>query len=216
MKWFQLDSDTPNDPKIRAVLDRFGNAGFGALVRLWCFIASQGKRPGQSVGSSGRKIPKAYLIAATGLTESDFDLLLSELLQNGHIAEQRWEKNGIVDLPAMRRRADTYTRRKFEHSSNNVRVQDNTVQDKVHKYSARSRARSFGPPKTKKSHDPYRVILKLVHEVIHETPRSQRSFANLTEPVKARCAQCQIPYDAEVIRRALESALSTPEKWRHA
>jgi hypothetical protein len=127
MRWFQVDSDAPNDPKIRAVLERFGNAGFGALVRLWCFIANHGKRPGQSVETNGSKIPKAFLVEATGLSESEFDLLLSELLRNKHIAEVKWKKRGIVEFPAMRRRADTYTKRVFEHSSNNVRVQYKTV-----------------------------------------------------------------------------------------
>jgi Domain of unknown function (DUF4373) len=122
MRWFQVDSDAPNDPKIRAVLERFGNAGFGALVRLWCFIASHGKQPGQSIDATGRKIPKQFLVDATGLSEPDFDDLLRELVRTNHVQKGKWRKNKIVEFPAMRRRADTYTKRVFEHSSNNVRV----------------------------------------------------------------------------------------------
>jgi hypothetical protein len=152
MKWFQLDSDTPDDPRIRAVLARFGNAGLGALLRLWCFVANHGKRPGQSVDSDGRKIPKPVLVEATGLSEAEFDALLLLLSENGHIVELIWRKKGIVEIPAMRRRVDTYTKRVFEHSSNKVL------------YSTRQDSTNSTPLPPLKGGRPSRAALQLAKE----------------------------------------------------
>lgn len=136
MKWFQVDASTPADPKIQCVLARFGNAGLGMLLRLWCFVAAHGKRkPGWSLDTSGKPIPRASLVAATGASEPEFKQLIAELTRNGHVVESMWKKRGVIVIPAMSRRADTYAMRRvrtlFEHSSNKLHVQDSTVQYKV-------------------------------------------------------------------------------------
>ncbi len=134
MKWFQLDSNMPDDPKIRAVLARFGNEGLGMLLRLWCYVAAHGTRkPGWSLDSRGKPIDKAAMVEATGAPEEKFDDLLKVCARFGHIKHFEWEKRGVVAFPAMSRRADSYTQRRvrtnFEQGSNKVHVQDSTVQD---------------------------------------------------------------------------------------
>lgn len=112
MKWIQLDSDTIYDPKIQDVLIKFGNAGFGALVRLWLVVSRQGKgKPGVSVDSGGKPLPKPQLLAAVGVTEPEFDAIVETLCVNNHINAEKWRQEGIVESPAMARRADTYTKR---------------------------------------------------------------------------------------------------------
>ena len=81
MNWFQLDSDTPGDPRIRYILEKFGNSGLGALLRLWCFIADHGKRPGWGIDSHGKPFKKAILVQATGLTDQEYTDLTLELAE---------------------------------------------------------------------------------------------------------------------------------------
>jgi hypothetical protein len=107
----QLDSNAPNDPKIRSVLKKFGNEGFGTLIRLWCFVAAHGtKKPGWSLDSSGKPIDKAVLVDAAGTSEKKFDDLLREITLNGHVKKIPYLKRGVIVFPAMCRRADPYTR----------------------------------------------------------------------------------------------------------
>jgi hypothetical protein len=139
VKWFQVDSDTPNDPKIRALIRTLGNEGMGALFRLWCHIANHGARPGWSVDTAGRPIPVDELVEATGLERPEFDQLVLNSVQLGHFKKLPWEKRNVIAIPAMERRADTYTKRTVrsgvEHTSNNGRrVFDNkTVQHSTNK-----------------------------------------------------------------------------------
>jgi hypothetical protein len=149
MKWFQLDTDTPQDPRIVEVLERMGNEGFGGLIRLWCFVANHGKKPGWSVDSRRRPIQKQALIHASGLPENKFTDLMTILAENGHVSKKRWDTAGLVIFPAMVRRADIYTRRhvrtKFAQRSKFVPVQDKTIQDKEHtRAGARGSLRSPG------------------------------------------------------------------------
>lgn len=129
MKWFKLDSDTPNDPKIRSVLAKFGNDGFGILIRLWCYIAAHGTRkPGWSLDSLGKPIDKPVLIEAAGTSEENFDELMRECIRNGHFLKKPWKKRNVIAIPAMSRRADTYTHRhvrtNFEQTSNKVLLEE--------------------------------------------------------------------------------------------
>src|SRR5262245_39750195 len=200
MRWFQLDANCTSDPRILAVIRKFGNQGLGALIRLWCFIAEHGKQPGKSVDASGRRIPKAFLIHATGLNESEFDLLLSEIAENGHIVEHRWRKHLIVEIPAMARRADTYSKRVFEHSSKNVRV--HTIPDYTKGKNSALRARGPSGPGNGK------ILRRVIHEVIAGQQSGHPSFSDLKEAAKAACAKYHIPYDATGIGKELESALA--------
>jgi hypothetical protein len=205
MRWFQLDSDTPEDPKIQDILATFGNAGFGALVRLWCFTAKHGARPGWTIDSRGRPIRRSFLVAATGLSDRDFDLLIGQSRENKLVNVRMTKRGPVFWFPAMSRRTDEYTKKVVRtmsgQSPDNVRQQYITRQDKVIKNSARPRAVPS---------DSYRVVLKLVHQAILGTP--DRSFANLKDIVKSQCAQHQIAYDADVVAKAIESALTSTRK----
>lgn len=112
MKWFRMDSDTPSHPTSRRVIRNLGNAGFGALVRLWCFTAQFGKlEAGRCVDSDGDPIPQEDLIDACGLESDDFDALVAILLFTKCIDRDAWEKKGEMKFPGMMSRADTYTKK---------------------------------------------------------------------------------------------------------
>jgi hypothetical protein len=134
VKWFQVDSDTPNDPKVRAIIRQLGNDGFGGLVRLWCHIANHGARPGWSVNTAGKPIPLEELIEASGLDPAKFEQLVLISVQIGHFEKRPWDSRQVIAIPAMARRADTYTKRTvrtgFEHASK--RVQSNFANKTVH------------------------------------------------------------------------------------
>lgn len=111
MKWFQLDADAPEDPKIRAVVRALGVEGFGGLVGLWCHVAKHGRKPGQAIDSRGAPFPVDDLVAATGLPPEKFDALIDVCTRSGHFRRDVWELHGGVWIPAMERRADRYTQR---------------------------------------------------------------------------------------------------------
>lgn len=111
MKWFQLDSDCPDDPKIRAVVRALGVEGFGGLVSLWCHIAKHGRKPGQGIDSRGAPLPLDDLIAATGLTADQFATLVELCTRSGHFRRDAWERYHGIWIPAMERRADRYSQR---------------------------------------------------------------------------------------------------------
>lgn len=111
MKWFQLDADAPDDPKIRAVVRALGVEGFGGLVGLWCHIARHGRRPGQAIDSRGAPLPIEDLVAATGLPADKFDELIDVCTRTGHFRRDVWTMYRGIWIPAMERRADRYARR---------------------------------------------------------------------------------------------------------
>jgi len=111
VRWFQLDADTPDDPKIRAVVRELGVEGFGGLVGLWCHIAKHGRAPGQSIDSRGAPFPVDDLVAATGLPRDKFDELVAVCIRVGHFSRDQWEREGRIWIPAMERRADRYQKR---------------------------------------------------------------------------------------------------------
>lgn len=137
MKWFQVDSDTPNDPKIRAVYRGLGLEGIGGLFLLWCFIADHGtKRPGWSIDSKG-PIPIDDLRDACKLDEQKFHELVAICTSSGHFDERRWQSKNVIAIRAMARRADTYTKRnvrtRFEDAAKSSRrmFANKTTQDKT-------------------------------------------------------------------------------------
>lgn len=138
MKWFQVDADTPGDPKIKAVVRELGPAGMGALFFLWCHIADHGtRRAGWSLNSLGHPIPVAELQEVSRLTESEFIKLTTICTSTGHWLKRPWDMRQVIAIPAMTRRADTYTKRQMrrggEVSSNNGRSNfDNSTVQTVH------------------------------------------------------------------------------------
>ena len=93
MKWYRMDSDTPNHPTSRRVIRKLGNEGLGALVRLWCFAAQYGKgeTPGRCVDSDGDSIQLEDLVDASGLTDEQFRALVAVLLDTKCIDAEAWE-----------------------------------------------------------------------------------------------------------------------------
>jgi hypothetical protein len=111
VKWFQLDSDMPDDPKIRAVARELGPAGIGGLVGVWCHVAKHGRLPGQGIDRHGAPLPIDDLLAASQLTPDQFATLVDVCLRTGHFRRDVWEQHQGIWVPAMERRADRYTRR---------------------------------------------------------------------------------------------------------
>lgn len=122
MKWFQVDSDTPNDPKIKRLLDRSAQAdggpsgaaeAMGRLFLLWCFIANHGQGdPGMAVKADGSPLDWADMAYECRFRdELQLKAFLAEVAMLKLIDPAQWLL-GIVFLPAMRKRADDYAKRK--------------------------------------------------------------------------------------------------------
>lgn len=120
MKWFQVDSDTPNDPKIKAILRTGladptpGQAAAGALLLLWCYIADHGGGdPGEGVDGEGLPLPLREMADECLFpSQESFIDWLTLLCSKRHIDPERWAANQTVVLPAMRTRADAYAKSK--------------------------------------------------------------------------------------------------------
>lgn len=110
VKWFQLESDMPHDPKIRAVTRALGPAGLGGLTAVWCHIARHGASPGRAINSRGEALPLEELQEASGLPADQFGQLLEICLRTRHFKVEEWERCRGIWIPAMERRADRYTK----------------------------------------------------------------------------------------------------------
>jgi hypothetical protein len=111
MKWFQLDTDTPQDPKIRAVTRALGPAGLGGLVGVWCHVAKYGRYPGRGIDRDDEPLPLDDLLEASLLPGEAFHHLVDICLKTGHFQRAAWQQRRGIWIPAMERRGDTYTKR---------------------------------------------------------------------------------------------------------
>jgi hypothetical protein len=111
MKWFQLDSDMPQDPKIRAVIRALGPAGVGGLVGVWCHVARHGNYPGRAVDREYQPLPLDDIADASLLPREQFQQLLEICLGTGHFQREAWQRCRGIWIPAMERRGDTYAKR---------------------------------------------------------------------------------------------------------
>lgn len=102
--WFSVATNVARDDRIGRVLNRFGNAGLGALLRLWAHVAEQGARPGVGVNSDGTPFDEKNLAKATGVSRKYLRELLGIAAKSGHIDRVSWEAKGIVIFPALARR----------------------------------------------------------------------------------------------------------------
>lgn len=218
MKWFQVDSDTPNDPKIRCVLRELGPEGIGGLFLLWCHIADHGiRKPGWSIDSFGKAMPEADLMDASKLSEEKFRDLVRVCLSTGHFLKRPWTTRKVIAIPAMNRRADTYTRRQlrsdFEQGAKPV--QSNFANKTVHTkttHSNKEKARRLSPsPVPDSADDNRRVIRALVRDVVNTHP-DITAFVDLKDLAKDRCAALQLAYDPETVGAALEQVLARKAK----
>jgi hypothetical protein len=118
VKWFQVDGDTPNDPKMKALIRRglapnAGQAAIGAVFLLWCFVAWHGEgEPGEGVRHGGQALDLQDMADECLFDSVDqLKVFLDHLAERGHIDAERW-RGGVVFLPAMHRRGVTYQRSK--------------------------------------------------------------------------------------------------------
>ena len=112
MKWFKLDSATPNHPVSRRVIKEMGTEGFGAMILLWCYVAQYGRDlPGRCVDSDGDPIPKDILVDVSTLTEEGFDRLINILYACKSIDQDAWDVRQELFLKGMRSRGDAYAKR---------------------------------------------------------------------------------------------------------
>lgn len=114
VKWFQTDSDAPNDPKVKAIIRRFEQAGAGALFLLWCHIANHGQgEPGLGVCLDGSPLPLGELADECWFPDVDsLRTFVDFLAEKKHVDPDLWQNRGIVFLPAMWIRAVGYARGK--------------------------------------------------------------------------------------------------------
>jgi|TARA_R110000824_G_scaffold49264_3_gene138297 hypothetical protein len=81
------------------------------LVLLWCFTAAYGRgEPGRAIDSDGDSIDKQDLVAASRMTESEFDQLIDILLEMKSIDADAWSR-GELYFTGMRSRSDGWTQR---------------------------------------------------------------------------------------------------------
>lgn len=124
MKWFQLDSDTPVDPKFARLLQdglseakggTDAHAAFGAAMLLCCFVADHGRgAPGHGVDKNGEPLDLDDMAFATRFKQqAQLVAFLDELAGLRLIDRARWESDRVVVFPAMFNRADEYSRRKW-------------------------------------------------------------------------------------------------------
>jgi len=127
VKWFQTDSDAPNDPKLKAIIRHGveptrGQAAAGATFLLWCYVANHGKgEPGLGIRSDGSPLSLDEM-AGECLFEDVAGLrtFLDYAAGRSHIHPEIWQQQGIVFLPAMWERVSAYYRskaRKLEYST---------------------------------------------------------------------------------------------------
>jgi hypothetical protein len=112
MKWFQLDTDMPHDPRIKAVARSLGVEGVGGLVLLWCHVARYGSEPGVAIDSAGQPLHLDDIQETTQLTREKFHELIDICVKTGHFRRETWEQHHGIWIPALQRRADTYARKR--------------------------------------------------------------------------------------------------------
>lgn len=122
MRWYQVDSDTPNDPKIKRLLQdaavasggpESGAQMVGHLFLVWCFVANHGAQPGLGVKPDGSPLDLKDLAYEAGFrTVNDLCGFLKSMADRGLIGLEEWESDRVVFLPAMKARADAYAKSK--------------------------------------------------------------------------------------------------------
>lgn len=122
MKWFRVDSNTPGSRTARALDRQMGNAGLGAMLKLWCYVAERGGAdPGRAVDSDGHAFTDEDFRDATGLNEAEWETFLAILIDKGHIDRRLWESERVLYLPGMLKRADETTQRRMRDEASKSR-----------------------------------------------------------------------------------------------
>lgn len=120
MKWFQLDSDAPDDPKLKAII-RQGiapnkhQAAAGAIFLLWCYVANHGgsREPGLGVKDNGDPLSELEMMSECFFeSRNALTAFLTDAASLGHIHEGCWTQKRVVFLTAMWKRTATYQKQK--------------------------------------------------------------------------------------------------------
>ena len=127
MRWFQVDTDTSNDDRIRAIVRRVKAERFpglaaawvrvavhGFLLDLWCLTASQAgaREPGFCEIKPGRPYSVESIAEQCHVTAAFAAVVLAAAAAEGHIDQTQWAA-GLVYFPGMAKRADEYTKKKL-------------------------------------------------------------------------------------------------------
>ena len=124
MLWYKMDSNAMEGRTFKRVARRLGNAGVGALVRLYCFSAGHGKdptSPGRCVDSDLEPIPREDLVEASGLSEEDFDALI-ETCVSTKCVDGAWADRGELNFPGMLSRCDEYAAKVMRRLASEART----------------------------------------------------------------------------------------------
>lgn len=115
LSWFPVDIHVRNDPKVRAVRVQYGAAGLGHLLGLWSYIATEGSKTDPGVGLDSAGLPLNLDVMAADLDFphlESFQTFLTALAKLGLIDADAWANQGLVILPAMRKRLAVYQKSK--------------------------------------------------------------------------------------------------------
>lgn len=135
MKWFQTDSDWPDDDRIERIVAGVeaapGEAGpkkgwirvsvRGVLATLWALAAQQDKarEPGYLEQRPGQPIGTARMARYCDVPEPFVVQVLTVAAAEGHILHAEWTTDRLVVFPGLKKRADIYTQRKLLRQGQN-------------------------------------------------------------------------------------------------
>lgn len=108
MRWIEVDVHADSDPKLALVIRRFGNEGYGTLIRLWQLIARKGARPGMAVDGNGVPFELRYMADQVGTSQQYLRSLLTFSAKVEHIDADLWAGDRAVLFPALAKRSRRY------------------------------------------------------------------------------------------------------------
>lgn len=112
MKWFKLDCDFRNDPKILCLTQQFGGKGACSFwVLLLAYVGAHGMPNCEiKVDPFGPHSP--YLLATFVHAKPKVVLTMLEACANlSLINAERWRNDSVISIPNMLKRVDDYTRK---------------------------------------------------------------------------------------------------------
>lgn len=128
MKWFRHETDAHTSLKLQTLIQKLGLTGYGYY---WFLLELLGKESDKDFrlipGKNWKKLATFWL----NIDEKQQDEWL-EILADLKLIDKKAIKTGTLYIPKMKERLDDYTnrvRRLSEQGSDNVPLQDNTIQD---------------------------------------------------------------------------------------
>jgi hypothetical protein len=112
MRWFRVDVTCPDEDGVASIVQKFGNHGLGALLRIWAHVAHQGHVPGRGVDRHGRPFDLKNVATRVGESPAYIRRLLNSAAQVGHIDAKLWSTKQVIHLPWLARSARAYHAKK--------------------------------------------------------------------------------------------------------